>query len=236
MYSCSLEERVPTIFSNLVQHWKWQDPTLTNSTLYILVWDNNHAVGRYNVHPLEDAFSYDASRFLWKKAHNVLYLGMYLISITYLSASNQSYIPHLNHVKTYRSLLSILQLFLLFLQNTFHTSGWRQSKNTNTIEERRSKIRRNSVCDCQLSPHWRQMAIKNTVSINFSSTFVNCWLRFWLPPTRCVSGQWHYSTKLSKPFFSSLFRRENMLCGTHRKHLTETLPMSAKMHGYTVFT
>ena len=111
------------------------------------------------MHPLEDAFSHDASRFLWKKAHNVLYLGMYLISITYLSASNQSYIPHLNHVKTYRSLLSILQLFLLFLQNTFHTPGRRQSKNANTIEERRSKISRNSVFDWQLSPHWRQMAI-----------------------------------------------------------------------------
>ena len=80
------------------------------------------------MHPLKDAFSQDASRFLWKKAHNVLYLGMYLISITYLSASNQSYIPHLNHVKTYRSLLSILQLFLLFLQNTFHMPGRRQSK------------------------------------------------------------------------------------------------------------
>ena len=40
-------------------------------------------------------------------------------------------------------------------------------ENANTIEERRSKIDRNSVFDCHLSPHWRQMAIKNTIFISF---------------------------------------------------------------------
>ena len=39
-------------------------------------------------------------------------------------------------------------------------------ENANTIEERRSKIVRNRVFDCHLLPHWRQMAIENTVSIN----------------------------------------------------------------------
>ena len=36
-----------------------------------------------------------------------------------------------------------------------------------TIEERGSKIDRNSVFDCHLSPVGQQMAIKNTVSIDF---------------------------------------------------------------------
>ena len=36
-----------------------------------------------------------------------------------------------------------------------------------TIEERRSKIDRNSVFDCHLSPVWRQMAIKFSVFNNF---------------------------------------------------------------------
>ena len=40
-------------------------------------------------------------------------------------------------------------------------------ENVNTIDERRSKIVRNSVFDCYLSPEWRQMAIKNTVSSDF---------------------------------------------------------------------
>ena len=36
----------------------------------------------------------------------------------------------------------------------------------------RIKIDRNSVYDCHLSPDWQQMAIKNTVSIDFLSTFI----------------------------------------------------------------
>ena len=44
-----------------------------------------------------------------------------------------------------------------------------------TIEERRSKIAIKRVFDCHLSPHWRQMAIENTVSIEFWSAFVDCW-------------------------------------------------------------
>ena len=40
-------------------------------------------------------------------------------------------------------------------------------ENANTIEERISKIVRNKVFDCHLSPHWRQMAIENTASIDF---------------------------------------------------------------------
>ena len=36
-------------------------------------------------------------------------------------------------------------------------------ENVNTIDESRSKIVRNIVFDCHLSPKWRQMAIENTV-------------------------------------------------------------------------
>ena len=43
------------------------------------------------------------------------------------------------------------------------TPGRRQSKRLSTIDKRGSKIDRNSVFDCHLSPVWRQMAIKNSV-------------------------------------------------------------------------
>ena len=46
-------------------------------------------------------------------------------------------------------------------------SGMRQSKTLLTIDERGSKIARNSVFDCYLSPGGRQMAIKNSVSGDF---------------------------------------------------------------------
>ena len=39
-----------------------------------------------------------------------------------------------------------------------------QSKKVNTIDERRSKIVRDRVFDCHLSPEWRQTAIVNIVS------------------------------------------------------------------------
>ena len=41
-----------------------------------------------------------------------------------------------------------------------------------TIDKRRSKIARNSAFDCLLSPVWRLMVIKNPVSNNFVSSFV----------------------------------------------------------------
>ena len=44
------------------------------------------------------------------------------------------------------------------------TPDRRQSKPFLTVSERRSKIARNSVFDCHLSPVGRQMAIKNSVS------------------------------------------------------------------------
>ena len=48
------------------------------------------------------------------------------------------------------------------------TPGRRQSKTLiNTIDERRSKLVRNRVVDCHLSPDWRQIAIENTVSSDF---------------------------------------------------------------------
>ena len=42
-----------------------------------------------------------------------------------------------------------------------------------TIDERAPKITRNSVFDCHLSPVGRQMAIENSVSNDFLSTFVD---------------------------------------------------------------
>ena len=42
-----------------------------------------------------------------------------------------------------------------------------------TIVELGSKIDRNSVFDCHLPPVWRQMAIKNSVSNDFLSMFLN---------------------------------------------------------------
>ena len=44
------------------------------------------------------------------------------------------------------------------------------NRNVNTIDERRSKIVRNRVSDCHVSPvspDWRQMTIENTVSSDF---------------------------------------------------------------------
>ena len=43
----------------------------------------------------------------------------------------------------------------------------RQSKTLSTIDERRSKIDRNGVFDCHLSPKERQIAIENIVSNDF---------------------------------------------------------------------
>ena len=47
------------------------------------------------------------------------------------------------------------------------TLGLRQSKMLFTTDEGRSKITRNSVFDCHLSPAGRQMTIKNSVSSDF---------------------------------------------------------------------
>ena len=47
-------------------------------------------------------------------------------------------------------------------------------ENFNIIGKRRSKLVRNRVFDCYLAHDWRQMAIKNTVSSNFWSTFIGC--------------------------------------------------------------
>ena len=59
------------------------------------------------------------------------------------------------------------QLQLVYFEMTITTPGRRQSKTLSTIDERESNIDRNSVFDSHLSPVWRQMAIENTVSIDF---------------------------------------------------------------------
>ena len=48
-----------------------------------------------------------------------------------------------------------------------YTPDRQQSKTLLTIDERGSKIDRNSVFDCHLSPVGRQMAIENSVSDYF---------------------------------------------------------------------
>ena len=53
------------------------------------------------------------------------------------------------------------------------TPGRRQSKMLLTIDERRSKIDKNSVFDCHLSPVERQLVIKNSVSNDFLSMFID---------------------------------------------------------------
>ena len=50
---------------------------------------------------------------------------------------------------------------------TFDTPGRRQSKTVLLIDERTSKIARNSVFDCHLSPVGRQMPTENSVSNDF---------------------------------------------------------------------
>ena len=42
------------------------------------------------------------------------------------------------------------------------------------FDDHRSKIIRNRVFDCHLSPDRRQMAIENTISSDFSSLFIDC--------------------------------------------------------------
>ena len=46
-------------------------------------------------------------------------------------------------------------------------TGLTAIENVNTLNEHRSKIIRNRVFDCHLSPDWRQKAIENTVSSDF---------------------------------------------------------------------
>ena len=54
-----------------------------------------------------------------------------------------------------------------------------------TIDISGSKIARNSVFDCHLSPDGRQTAIDNSVSNDFLSDFVYSINVFQLPPSRC---------------------------------------------------
>ena len=64
---------------------------------------------------------------------------------------------------------SLLNLYA----HTIFTPGRRQSKTLFAIDERGSKIVRNSVFDWHLSPIERQMAFENSVSNDFWSTFVD---------------------------------------------------------------
>ena len=59
------------------------------------------------------------------------------------------------------------QIVIPYSTDSNITPGRRKSKTLLTIDERGSKIDRNSVFDCHLLPVWRQMAIENAVSIVF---------------------------------------------------------------------
>ena len=61
----------------------------------------------------------------------------------------------------------------LMIWPTYITQGRRQSNTRFTIDKRGSKIDKNSVSNCHLSPVGRQMTIKNSVSNDFLSTFVD---------------------------------------------------------------
>ena len=55
---------------------------------------------------------------------------------------------------------------------SFYSTRKGAIENVNNIDERRSKIVRNRVFDCHLSPNWRQMTIKNTVSSDFDPRLI----------------------------------------------------------------
>ena len=63
-------------------------------------------------------------------------------------------------------MLNVPQLECQMVLGTL-TPGRRQSKTLSTTDEHGSKFDRYSVFDCHLSPVRRQMAIENTVSIDF---------------------------------------------------------------------
>ena len=79
--------------------------------------------------------------------------------------------------------------------DTINTPARRQSKTPLTIDDCGSKIDRNSVFDCHLSPVGRQMAIESSVFKGLLSTFVD----FRLPPTRCYRcNKIHFVFKASQ--------------------------------------
>ena len=57
--------------------------------------------------------------------------------------------------------------------SVLNTPGKHQPKTLLTIKKLGIKIARNSAFDCHLSPVRRQMAIENSVSNNYLSTFVD---------------------------------------------------------------
>ena len=74
--------------------------------------------------------------------------------------------------------LILLYLTYAFSDNNLNpnpviTPGRRVSKTLLTIKERGSKIDRNSVFNCHLSPVGRQMATENSVSNDFLSTLID---------------------------------------------------------------
>ena len=61
----------------------------------------------------------------------------------------------------------LINNIMSWLEISFTAPDRRQSKTLDIIDERGSKIDRNSVFDCHLSPVGRQMAIETPVSYYF---------------------------------------------------------------------
>ena len=77
---------------------------------------------------------------------------------------------HLIHIQeTGPSIFFILQYWFYAIYTLVR---W-QSKTLLAIDDHRSIIARKSVFNCNLLPVWQQMAIQNTVSDNYWTTFVN---------------------------------------------------------------
>ena len=77
-----------------------------------------------------------------------------------------------------------------------------QSKTFLTIDKRGTKIVRNRVFDCHVSPIGWQMAIKNSVSNDFWSTFVDSIDFFACHLPSVISIHWIYGVKLSGLFLN----------------------------------
>ena len=98
-----------------------------------------------------------------------------------------------------------------FMHTSIDTPGRRQSKTLSTIDERGSKIDRNSVFDCHLSPVWRQKANENSVSIDVWSTFLDSIDVFDCRLPGVIEGRGEPAwTKITKKCFLDHFRvRDN---------------------------
>ena len=105
-------------------------------------------------------------------AYQKLHKGIEMANQAYLTLktcnSSWKFTPHPHPRK-----LQVKNISLLASLSYIITPDRQQTKTLSTIDECGSKIDRNSVFYCHLSPMGRQMAIVNTVSIDFWSMFLD---------------------------------------------------------------